>query len=148
MSATRTGGLRRLVVIVVLLGLAVTGCGESKADKATKQVCSARADISKQVDTLKALTLSTATTEKIRQSLSDIRDSVASIADAQKDLSGQRKDQITAANQQFSSEVKSIVSSLGTSLSASDARQQLRTALDQLSSTYEKTLAPIDCASS
>lgn len=145
MITARTGNLTWLAIAAVVLALVAAGCGESKEDKATKQVCSARDDISKQLDTLKGLTPSTATTDAIKQSVQAIGDDLSSFADAQKDLSGQRKDQVQSANQQFTSQVKSIVSSLGTSTSASDAQQQLKAAVDQLSSTYEKTLAPIDC---
>ena len=84
-------------------------------------MCSARADISKQVDTLKGLTVSTATTDQIRTSLQAIRADLAKITDAHGDLSGQRKQQIPA-NQAFSSQVKSIASKLGTSLSLSSAQ--------------------------
>ena len=134
-----------VLAVALAAGLALAGCGQSKQEKATEQACSARADIKKQVDTLKGLTVSTATTDQIRTSLQAIRDDLTKITDAQKDLSGQRKQQLEAANQAFSSEVKTIASDLGTSLSLSSAKQQLTAALQQLGTTYQKTLAGIDC---
>lgn len=136
-----------LLVVALVGALAAAGCGQSKEQKATDQVCSARADISKQVDTLKGLTISTATTDQIRNSLQAIRADLAKITDAHGDLSGQRKQQVQAANQAFSSQIKSIVSKLGTSLSLSGAKEQLTAALQQLGSSYQQTLARIDCGS-
>lgn len=137
--------LPAILAVVLATGLTLAGCGDSKEDKAQQQVCSARADIKKQVDALKGLTVSTATTDQIRTSLQQIRDDLTKITDAQKDLSGQRKQELEAANQAFSSDVKSIASELGTSLSLSSAKQQLTVALQQLATTYQKTLAGIDC---
>src|SRR6187200_2590185 len=117
---------------LLVVALVAAGCGMSKESKATKTVCGARADIQKHVDTLKGLTLSTATTDQIRTSLSAIRKDLSTITNAEKDLSGQRKQQIQAANQEFASQVKSIASNLGSSLSLGNARQQLATALQQL----------------
>ena len=143
----RPAAFTAFLAVALIVAFAATGCGQSKEQKATDQVCSARADISKQVNTLKGLTVSTATTDQIRTSLQAIRDDLAKIADAHKDLSGERKQQIQAANQEFSSQIKSIASDLGTSLSLSSAKDQLTSALQQLGSTYQKTLARIDCGS-
>jgi uncharacterized protein YhaN len=143
----RAAALTAFLAVALIVALAAGGCGESKEEKATDQVCSARADIGKQVDTLKALTVSTATIDQIRTSLQAIRADLSKITDARGDLSGQRKQQVQAANQAFSSEVKSIVSELGSSLSLSSAKQQLTAALQQLGSSYQQTLARIDCGS-
>lgn len=136
-----------MLVLALTTVLVTAGCGMSKESRATKSVCEARADISTQVNALKGLTLSTATTNQISSSLKAIREDLSTIANAQKDLSGQRKQQIQAANQAFASEVKNIASNLGTSLSASSAKQQLSAALQQLGSSYQKSLAKIDCSS-
>jgi hypothetical protein len=137
-------------VVCVLAGaaLAVAGCGQSKEEKATSQVCSARADIKKQVDTLKNMTLSTATTSKISDSLGAIRDDLSQIKDAQGDLSDSRRASVKDANQQFASQVKSTASDLGSNLSLATAKQQVTTALNQLATSYQQTFARIDCSSS
>jgi Tfp pilus assembly protein PilP len=142
--------MRHVTLVVLLLGalvaVALGGCGQSKEDKAQSQVCDARADISKQVDTLKGLTISTATTDQITKSLSAIRDDLSKIAGAQGDLNDERKAQVQSANQQFSSQVRDVVSSVGQSLSLGSAKQQLTTALQQLATSYQQTFAKVDCS--
>jgi|SRR4051812_8015821 uncharacterized protein YhaN len=135
-----------LLVLALTTVLVTAGCGMSQESRATKSVCDARADISTQVEALKGLTVSTATTNQIRASLTAIRADLSTIANAQKDLTGQRKQQIQAANQAFASEVKSIAADLGSSLSLESATQQLAAALQQLGSSYEKNLGRIDCS--
>ena len=134
-----------LLLAVLLSAAAVAACGESKQDKAKSQVCDARDDIAKQVDTLKGLTVSTATTDQVRTSLTAISDAVKKIANAQGDLSGERKAQVQQANETFTSQVKDIATSLGTSTSLSDAASKLSAALDQLASSYQQTFAKISC---
>ena len=135
-----------LVVVLLLATVALSACGESKEDKAMKSVCSARSDISKQVDELKSLTLSTVTIDGVQQNLKAIRSDLSKMKDAQGDLKGDRRQQVENANSAFAAQVQSIASSFGKSLSISDAKAQLSTALQQLASAYEKSLAPIDCS--
>jgi len=104
-----------------------------------------RADISKQVDSLKGMTLSTATTSEIRESLTTIGNDLTKIKDAQGELDGQRKSQVQQANQAFESQLKSIRSTLGSTTSLSDAEAQLSQAFQQLASAYEDTFSKIDC---
>jgi uncharacterized phage infection (PIP) family protein YhgE len=134
-----------LLLAVLFSAAAVAACGESKQDKAKSQVCDARDDIGNQVDTLKGLTVSSATTDKVRDSLTAISDDVKKIANAQGDLSSERKSQVQQANATFTSQVKDIAASLGTSTSLSDAAGKLKTALDQLASSYQQTFAKISC---
>ena len=61
-----------LVLLAGALMLALAACGQSDEEKAKSNVCDARADIQKQVDELKSLTLKTATLDKIRSSLTAI----------------------------------------------------------------------------
>jgi len=141
--------MQRLVLTVVAgVALVVAGCGQSKENKARSQVCSARADIKKQVDTLKHMTLSTETPDQITKSLGAIRDDLSKIKDAQGDLSDSRRAAVKDANQQFTSQLKSAASDLGAGLSLSGAKQKLGSALDQLAASYQKTFAKIDCSSS
>jgi uncharacterized membrane-anchored protein YjiN (DUF445 family) len=135
-----------VLLIFVALSVGLAACGESKSDKAKKQVCSARSDIQKQVNTLKGLTLSTATASQVKDSLSAIQDDVKKIADAQGQLNSDRKQQVQSANSQFKSQVSSIVSNVGTNLSLSNAKSQLTSALQQLATSYQQTLAKVDCS--
>src|SRR6185503_18682857 len=87
----------RLAIALVLLAT-VAGCGgDSKSDKAMASVCSARDDITKQVDTLASMTITTATTSQAGAALSAIRDDLGKIADARKDLADDRRKEIDSA---------------------------------------------------
>jgi uncharacterized protein YjbJ (UPF0337 family) len=135
-----------MIVLLAAAALAVAACGESKEDKAKSQVCDARADIQKQVDTLSGMTLATATVDGIQSSLKAIQSDLGKIKDAQGDLNGDRKQQVQQANEQFTSQLNSIVQSVGTNRSLSEAGPKLKDAATQLSSSYKQTLAKVDCS--
>jgi valyl-tRNA synthetase len=134
------------LLLALVTAFTLSACGESKEDKATKTVCSARADISKQVDQLKSLTISTATLDGVQQSLKAIDGDLSKIKDAQGDLSGDRRQQVQDANKTFTSQVKSITGSLGKSTSLSDAKSQLTSAVQQLAAAYQQSFARVDCS--
>jgi uncharacterized protein YjbJ (UPF0337 family) len=135
-----------LASLAAVAALAIGACGESKEDKAKNTVCDARADISKQVDQLKGLTISTATADDVQQSVKAINSDLSKIKDAQGDLSDDRRQQVEAATKTFTSQVQSIVESLGSSTSLRDAASQLSSATQQLAAAYKQSLAPIDCS--
>jgi len=137
---------RFLVAAALALALVVSACGESAEDKAQNTVCAARADIKQQVDELKGLTVTTATVDGVQANLRAIGDSLKKITGAQKDLTGDRKQDVQKATQTFKSEVAEVGSQLVKSVSLSDGRQQIETALQGLASSYEAALAPIDCS--
>jgi membrane peptidoglycan carboxypeptidase len=134
------------VLLALVAAVALGSCGESKQDKAKNTVCSARADIGKQVDQLKGLTISTATADAVQKSVQAIRSDLSKIKDAQGDLSDERRQQVQAANKAFTSQVQSIVKSLGSSTSLSDAKTQLTSATQQLAAAYQQSFARIDCS--
>jgi len=133
------------VVAAVALALVVGACGESSEEKAQSTVCDSRDDMTKQVNDLKALTPATVTTDAVTQSLDAIKNDLKDISGAQSELSSDRRSDVESANKAFASSIQSIASQLGTSLSASDAKAQLVTALQQLATSYEQTFARIDC---
>lgn len=136
------------ILILLASALFVAACGgQSKADKAKSQVCDARADIQTQVKKLQGLTPATVTVNGVKDSLTAIQNDLKKIADAQSNLNGDRKQQVQSANEQFKSQFQSIVSNFGTGLSASDAKSQLQSALQQLAGAYEKSFAKVDCGS-
>ena len=135
-----------LASLAVVAALVVGACGESKEDKAHTAVCSARADISKQVDQLKGLTVSTVTVDKVQNALKAINDDLSKIKDAQGDLTDDRRQQVEAATKTFTSQVQSIIESLGSSTSLRDAASQLSSATQQLAAAYKQSFAPIDCS--
>ena len=144
--------MKPMLVLAAAGALALGGCGggsssSSNQDDAKAQVCDARADISKQVDTLKGLTISTATVDQVQKSLQAIMDDLSQIAKAQGDLAGDRKDEVQQANKAFANQVQDIVANLGKSLSLSNAGTQLQSGLQQLAGAYEDTFAKVDCGS-
>jgi hypothetical protein len=128
-----------------MLALALGACGESSEEKAQNTVCDARDDIGKQVADLKSLTPATVTTDAVTKNLDAIENDLQDISGAQSDLSSDRRSEFEAANKAFTSSVKDIVSQLGSSLSTSDAKAGIVTALQQLEASYQKTFAPLNC---
>jgi uncharacterized membrane-anchored protein YjiN (DUF445 family) len=126
--------------------LALAACGESDEEKAKSDVCDARADIQKQVDDLKGLTLGTATLDQIRSNLTAIQDDVKKIADAQGKLSESDKTKVEKANEAFKSKLQGLAGEVGRSLSLEDAAGQLKSAFADLASTYQQAFAPVDCS--
>lgn len=136
---------RSTIVMLLFTAIAVAACGQSQQDKAKAQVCDARADVGKQVDELRGLTLSTATLDGVSTNLKAIRDDLRKIADAQSNLSGDRRQKVQAANKAFTDQVRSTAQNVGRSLSVADAKTQLQDATTQLASAYKNTLGQIDC---
>jgi hypothetical protein len=135
-------------VAVAMLMLALGACGDSSEDKAaTAQttVCDGRANIGKEVDKLSSLTPATVTTDAVTQSLGAIKNDLKDMAGAQSDLSGDRRDELQAANKAFTSSIRAITGDVLTSLSASDAKAALVTALQALKTSYKTAFAPLDC---
>jgi len=144
----RSLAIRPLLLLVVVLvpALGLAACGQSAADKAKSQVCSARADINKQIDYLKGLTLTTATTTGIKNSLTAIGNDLTKINDAQPQLNAERKQQVQSASQAFRTELESVVTNVGTNLSISNAEAQLKTAVQQLAQSFQHTFAAVNCS--
>jgi len=134
-----------LVALLAALGLGACG-GESKQDKAKSTVCDARADISKQVDQLKGLTISTVTVDGVQKNLKAINSDLSKIKDAQGDLSDSRRQQVQDATKTFTSQLQSIAGSIGKSTSLADAKAQLTSALKQLGDAYKQSFARVDCS--
>ena len=137
--------MRTPCTALAVVALALGACGESSEEKAQSTVCDARADIGKQVDTLKSLTPATVTTDAVTESLDAIKNDLKDISGAQSDLSSDRRSEAEAANKAFASSIEGIAGQIGTSLSASDAKAALVTALQQLGAAYEETFAPLNC---
>jgi Tfp pilus assembly protein PilP len=138
--------MHRMILPLLVAGLALAACGESKEDKAKTQVCDARADIQKQVSDLQGLTVSTATVDGVTKNLQAIRNDLGKIKDAQGNLNDERKKQVQDANQEFAQQFSSTVQNVGKSLSASDAETQLKSAVTDLATSYQQTLGKVDCS--
>lgn len=141
--------MRTTIIASILLVLAaglLSACGESKADKAKSQVCDARDDIAKQVQTLQGLTLATATTEKITDSVQAIQSDLNTIADAMGDLSDERRKEVQSANDAFKAKMDQIRVDLGSNLTLENAATQAKAALQQLAASYRSTFGQLDCS--
>jgi uncharacterized protein YoxC len=128
-----------------MLVLTLGACGESSEEKAQNTVCDARDDIGKQVNDLETLTPATVTTDAVTQNLNAIKNDLKDISGAVSDLSSDKRDEVEAANKAFASSVQGIASEVGRSLSASDAKAKLVTALQQLEASYQKSFARLSC---
>lgn len=142
--------LRLLALALLTAGcaFALGACGgddESPEEQAIANVCDARDDIGEQVDRLSGLTITTATTTEIRDGVQSIREDLRTIADQQSELSSERRDEVEQATRTFTDQLSGIVSSLGTDLSLSDARQQLSAALTQLGTAFRTSLEQVSC---
>ena len=131
---------------VVAVTLALVGCGESASDKAKKKVCSARADIQTQINTLQKLPVSLSSVDAAKTSLTAIKNDVQTIAGAQGDLKGARKQSVQDANAKFKSQIEQIVTQFTTNLNLSQAQQQVKSAGTQLADSYKASLGKIDCS--
>ena len=143
--ATRSPRRRASVALLLVAALGIAACGESDQDKAQKKVCTARANIAKQVDELKSLTPATATIDGVRGNVTAIQDNLKDIASAQGTLSPDRRARVKSATDQFTARLQTIVQQAVQSLSLSDARTQLQAAVTDLVRAYRDTLATIDC---
>ena len=138
--------MRLLPLLLILTALAAAGCGESKDDKAMAQVCSAREDMTKQVDDLKSMTITTATANQVTDALQAIQNDLKKIGNARKDLSDENRQQIDQANQQFSSSVRKTFADVGTQTSLQNAATQLQAAFQDLADSYRNTFGQISCS--
>jgi uncharacterized phage infection (PIP) family protein YhgE len=134
------------ILALLLSALAFAACGESAEEKATAQVCDARADISKQVATLTSLTISTSAIDEAKTGVEAIGKDLTKIKDAQSDLAPSRKEQVESATQTFQKQLSTTLSGITSGLSLSNAEKQLKSALSQLGESYKQTLAPISCS--
>ena len=141
------GSVKAQTSAVLAAAIVLAGCGQSAADKAQKQVCNSRADIQTQIKTLQQLPVSLSSVDTAKNSLKAIGNDIQQIADAQKDLKGARKQSVQQANQQFKSQIQSIVTSFTTNLNVSDAAQQVQSAATALVTSYKQTLGKVDCSS-
>ena len=140
--------MRATLFIAVLLMpfLLVSGCGESEEDEAMAAICSARDGIAKQVDGLQSLTLTTATTSQVTDSMQVIRDGLITISQNREKLSDDRREQVQAANDAFTDEVKELAGTVGRTVSLEGAEAELKSALDQLATSYKDTYGRLDCS--
>jgi hypothetical protein len=143
-------GIRAYARLATLAALAVgllalAGCGESAQAKAKQQVCTARGDLVKQITTLSALTLSSSSANAAKASFEAIGRDVTQIKNAQPKLGSPLKAQVETATHSFVAQVNSIAAGLTSNLSLRNAETQFKSALSQLATAYNQTLASVNC---
>jgi hypothetical protein len=135
-----------VLILGLLAALVVSGCGgQSDSEKAQAKVCDARADISKQVDELKGLTLATATVSGVRENVTAIQDDLKQMAGAQDTLSEDRRKEVKTATDTFVASVTSIAEGLRSDVSLADAKSRLTAAARDLGAAYSDSIGKIDC---
>ena len=142
------GTVRSIIIVslVVLAAGVAAGCGQSKAEKASNQVCDARDDIAKQVKELQGLSITTATADQVRDNVDAIQSDLKTISKATDNLSDERRKEVQAANDAFTAKISQIGQSLGSSLSIENAAAQAKAALEQLANSYRDTFGQLDCS--
>jgi predicted ATP-dependent endonuclease of OLD family len=139
--------MRVLPIFLILVAVVAAGCGgQSKSDKAMADVCTARDNITKQVNDLKNLTITTATTSQVSKDLQGIQDNLKKIGDARKDLSDANRKQVDKANQAFASSVRKTFADVGTKASLQNSATQLKAAFGDLADSYRNTFGTLSCS--
>jgi hypothetical protein len=134
------------LIAVLLLPVLLGGCGSSEEDDAMAAVCSARDGIAKQVDELQSLTLTSATTSQVSEIMQGIRDDLNTIRDNRAQLSDDRRDEVQAANDEFTAQVRELAGTVGRTTSVEEAKAQLKGSLEQLAAGYRSSFGQIDCS--
>lgn len=130
---------------LVLLPVALSGCGESAQAKASKQVCAVRGDISKQIRTLNGLTLTASSATTAKTSFEAIGLDVSRIKGLEAKLDSAHRRTLEAATHDFVTRVGAIATALTSKLSPTNAAAQFKAALGQLAEAYNQTLASLTC---
>ena len=138
----------RLLALICLCSIALvaTACGgDSSAEKAKTQACDARADIQKQVDTLKGLPLAAGSIDTAKTAVTAIQTDLQQIDDAAPDLKGELKGQLEQANTTFKATLQTIADKVDTSSSLPDITAALTTAGTDLQAAYQSAFANVKC---
>jgi hypothetical protein len=123
------------IAALTLAALGLVACGESSEEKATAQVCSARTEISKQVEKLGSLTISSTAAAEAKTSVEAINASLHKIDEAAPNLSSARTEEVKAADTAAKAAVASLAASAISAAKSGGAQAALKSAEPQLKST-------------
>ena len=140
--------VRRWTIAIVagLLAVLPIACGESEEEKAQNRVCDARADIEKRVDDLSALTITSASIDKVTNNLKAIRDDLEKIAAERGDLAPEQRQDVEQAAKSFRSELETAARDVASgTASGEEAGARIGSALDQLAKSFTEAYGPVDC---
>ena len=142
-----------IVGALLLTVLTLAACGESEAEKAKAEVCSARNEISKQISKLESLTFSASAIDEAKSSFEAIGKELTKIKDAQPKLESSRREQVQSGVKTFESQLTTIASGVASSLTSGNlesalktAEPKLKAAVSTLASDFRQALGPISCS--
>jgi hypothetical protein len=148
--------LGRLLAVPLVLAapLGLAACGESSQEKASKQVCAASSEISKQVTTLEGLPINTSFPSAALTSLEAISKSLKEVKDAAPNLEPARKEEVEAGTRAFVTEIGTLTASLAvTAIKSGDteaalkaAEPKIKAAESQLTADYKQAFAALKCS--
>lgn len=140
------GWIAIALVALVASAFALAACGgSSSADEAKTTACNAVTDIEKQLNQLEGYTLTNVTAEKVKANFNAIESDLQEIRTSVPELEGSLKTQLKDANEEFSTQVQSTLSSLGKSTSLAGGITQLETAAEDLGRAYKQAFASVSC---
>jgi len=141
------------IAALFISALGLAACGESSSEKATKQVCSATSEISKQIKKLETLPISTSFATEAKASVETIGKSIKKIEEAAPNLPAAQKEEIDAANKTFETEIGAISKDVLSATKSSNleaalksAEPQIKASLSKLSSDYKKAYEALKCS--
>lgn len=143
----KSAGIAALSVIA----LGLVACGESSQEKATKQVCAATSEISRQVRKLETLPISSSFLTEVKTSGEAIDKSISEIKSAAPNLETARKEEFNAATKRFQTELASLIattvsSSTGGEAALKSAEPKIKASLSTLASDYTKAFEALKCS--
>ncbi len=138
-----------LALSVIVLGL--VACGESSAEKATKQVCAATKEISAQLQKLQTLPISSSFPTEVKKSAEAIDKSVGEIQSAAPNLETARKEEFESATTKFKLELGSLLVTTASSAASGEAalksaEPKIKEAVNTLASDYKKAFEALKCS--
>ena len=146
---TKTFIIAALAACVPLLA----ACGESSQEKATKQVCAATSEISKEIKKLESLPINSSFPTEAKASVEAIDKSLKEVKSAEPNLEAARMEEVNVAIKSLESELatltKTIVSaSKSSSLESAlkSAEPQLKASLSKLGEEYKKVHEALKCS--
>jgi hypothetical protein len=143
----RSAGIAALSVIA----LSLVACGESSQEKAAKQVCSATSEITKQVQKLETLPISSSFLTEVKAGGEAIGKSLKEIKDAAPNLETARKEEFESATRSFQIELASLLATTISSSSSGEAalksaEPKIKASLNTLATDYKKAFEALKCS--
>lgn len=133
--------------LLSVLALGVSACGESEAEKAKAQVCKARTEINKSVESLQSLPLSTSALTTAKTDFESILKELNSIKEAEPKLDSSIKAQVESAQSQFKTEVTKLAGeAIANGASSSNLGATLKSSVTKLVDSYKATINSISCS--